>query len=268
MRAKESLTRDELQARIGELEAKKQVLIALRDVSTSSSELKQELLQLQTKLTTSNKNLTDFAAETERLRQSCLTSRIRAKATGRRSLQTVECLEYESATGSAGDEIASNSDLYACVRDLDFQVNGVNKSKAAFQAVIDGMDEEIEELQLQLLRAGSKFPSLARHAADSQDQLDSRWLRFEFNSSKTISNQDRRSSHTSVAAGFKVNTGFWSAQASFSYSRSQSQFRASMNSADVNIQGELLRVIVQRPWFRPSLFKSTQFQIRVRERLL
>jgi hypothetical protein len=35
-----------------------------------------------------------------------------------------------------------------------------------------------------------------------------------------------------------------------------------MSSAEVLVSGELLRVTVQRPWFRPSLFKSPQFQIR------
>lgn len=263
MRDKQSLTRDEIQARIGELDAKKRVLTALSDASTSSAELKEKLRELTAKLTTSNRELADYAAKTERLRQKCLTSRISAKATGQ-SQQTEACQEYETAIGSAGDEISGNSDLYACVKDLDFQVNGVNTSRAAFQVVIDEIDDEIEELELLLLRAGTKFPSLARHAADSQDQLDSRWLRFHFNSSHTLRTQDRRSSYTSIASSFKASGLFWSAQASFSYSKSESEFRAAMNSADLKVEGELLRVVVQRPWFRPSLFKSKQFHIRVR----
>lgn len=263
VKEKEALTRDELQALIGELEAKKQVLIALRDVSGSSETLQAELTKLQKRLVTSNSNLTAYAEQTETLRQNCLVSRIRAKSVGENPKQTKECLAYEQNTGQASDEIIDNSDLFACVRDLDFQVNGINNTREAFQAVIDEIDDNIEDLQRYVLRAGSKFPSLARHAADSQDQLDSKWLRFEFDSKQRIESSDYRSSHTSVAAGFEVNALFWSAGGDFSYSHSDTSFRQAMNSADVKIKGELLRVVVQRPWFRPSLFKSNQFQIRV-----
>ncbi len=262
MREKENLTRDEIQARIGELEAKKQVLRALQQASGSSENLRSELATLKEKLTSSNQNLNDFAEETETLRQACLVSRIKAKSVGDNP-KTVDCQNYELKTGNASDEIIGNSDLYACVRDLDFQVNGVNKTREAFQAVIDDIDENIDDLQRLLLRAGSKFPSLARHAADSQDQLDSRWLQFQFDSSKKIQETEISQKHTSVASAFKASGLFWSVQGSFSYSKSESSFRAAMNSANVKIKGELLRVVVQRPWFRPSLFKSTQFQIRV-----
>ena len=50
MREKENLTRDEIQARIGELEAKKQVLRALQQASGSSENLRSELATLKEKL--------------------------------------------------------------------------------------------------------------------------------------------------------------------------------------------------------------------------
>ncbi len=234
----------------------------MQAASGNTASLQAELEKLKRKLAGSNTNLTNFAQSTERMRQACLVSRIKAKSVGDNP-QTQECLNYEQKTGSASDEIIGNSDLYACVRDLDFQVNGVNTTKEAFQAVIDDIDENIEDLQRSLLNAGSKFPSLARHAADSQDQLDSRWLQFEFDSSKTTRESSSSRSHTSVASQFSASGLLWSVKGSFSYSKSESQFRSAMNSADVKVKGELLRVVVQRPWFRPSLFKSEQFQIRV-----
>lgn len=262
VRQRESQSRDEIQAQIGDLQAKKQVLKALKNAASSSDDLRVVLDELKTNLTKSDTTLAEFASNTEQLRQSCLTSRIRAKATGK-SVQTSECQQYEAMTGSASDKLAGNSDLFACVQDLDFQVNGVNQTKAALQVVIDEIDDKISELQLLLLRASTKFPSLARHAADSQDQLDSRWLRFSFDSKKKIASQDRRSSYFNTASSFSASGFFWSVGASASYSTSRSQFRRSMNSAEVKIQGELLRVTIQRPWFRPSLFKSKQFQVRV-----
>ena len=263
VKEKQGFTRDEILARIGEFESKKKVLLALKQAIQASNELSQDLQRLETNLTTSNEDLSDFANKTERLRQKCLSSRIKAKARGDSNTATPECLEYDSLSAGSDEEIFGNSDLYACVRDLDFQVNKLNETKLSFDNIIKSINDEIDALQFQLLRADPKFPSLARHAADTQDQLDSRWLRFEFNSKQKIETSDSRSSHFSVAAQFKASGWFWSVSASSSYSRSESSFQSAMNSANVKVKGELLRVTINRPWFRPSLFKSTQFQIKV-----
>ena len=257
----DGFSRDELLAAIGELEASKRVLEALK-LSEPSDELRENLTALQSMLDSSNTALSEYANETEQLRQHCLSSRIKAKATGESGISD-ECLEYETATSTASSKITSNSELYQCVSDLDFQINGVAEIRASIESSIAKIDQDITSLQQKLLVAGSKFSTLAQHAADSQEQLDSRWLQFEVNSEKTEFQTSSSQKQFSTAASFKASGFFWSVRGSASYSRSESKFQRDMNSAQVNIQGELLRVIVQRPWFRPSLFKSTNFQIRV-----
>ena len=256
------LNRDELQSTIGELEAKKRVLKALT-VAEPSVELKGKLAELINSRDDSNTQLTNYSSTTENLRQSCLASRIEAKAAGSTNEQTPECKEYEEAALSASTNIFGNSELFLCVADLDFQINHINETREALDKAIDELDKEINILQLKLATADAKFTSLAKHAADSQDQLDSQWLQFEFDSTKTTFSTSSSRKHFSTAASYKAGGFLWSARASFSYSKSESSFERKMNSADVNVKGELLRVTVQRPWFRPSLFKSKQFQIRV-----
>lgn len=259
---KDDLSRDELQSKIGELEAKKRVLEALT-VAEPSNELKEKLEALKGNLNTSNNGLTSYSTKTEELRQTCLSSRIAAKATGDTSGITTECKKYEEAALNASANILGNSELYLCVSDLDFQINNVAATREAMRAAIAELDEEIEDLRIKLTTAGIKLTQLASHAADSQEQLDSQWLQFEFDSAHETRSSKSSSKHTSVAASFKASGFLWSARASYSYSRSESSFQSAMNSAEVNVKGELLRVTVQRPWFRPSLFKSKQFQIRV-----
>ena len=204
--------------------------------------------------------MTDFAKEVEAKRQECLSGRIRAKAGGSSSSEIPACTEYESMLDNSTDLIFGNSELYACVSDLGFQVKDVAGTKESINTIIEQIDQEVNELNQDLRRVSAKYPSLARHAADTQDQLDSRWLRFNFNSQRIEYSSRASSRYYSVAASTKASGLFWSVRASFSHSRSESSFQSNMNRANVKVKGELLRVTVNRPWFRPSLFKSNHFQ--------
>lgn len=261
-------TRDEILVKIGELEAQKRVLVALQ-AGAPSNDLINEFAELQRFLEKSNTALTKFANTTESLRQQCLISRIRAKASNS-SFVTEECKMYAEASGNAVDTVAANTELYSCVEDLDYQINGFQEARDALGVTVQQIDEQIDALKQRLATTDIKFSHLARdaqHAADTQDQLDSKWLSFTFDSSRqteqSFSSYSRKTSQ--VAASFSAGGLFWRAKASFSRSssRTESSFEASMNSAETVVSGEILRVTIQRPWFRPSLFKSKQFQIRV-----
>ena len=263
-------TRDEILVMIGQLEAQKRVLIALQ-AGEPSVELVNAFNALQSSLELSNGALTSFANKTEKLRQSCLIGRIRSKADSTSpTTESEDCRLYAQATGTAGDTVAANTELYACVQDLDFQVNSYNLAREALGDTVTEIDGQIDDLKRRLATAGVKFSHLARdaqHAADTQDELDSKWLTFQFDSRRDMFSNFSSSSQKSsqVAASGGARGLFWRAKASFSdsRSRSESRFESSMNSAETVVRGELLRVTIQRPWFRPSLFRSTQFQIRV-----
>ena len=263
----EKESRDEILVKIGELEAQKRVLVALQ-AGAPSQELVDEFEKLQNSLLQSDSGLTTFADNTEQLRQRCLISRIRAKANT--TFDNSACERYAESSGNASEYINSNTELFACVRDLDFQINSFEESREALNQTAIHIEQKIQALRAQLASTDVKFSHLARdaqHAADSQDQLDSKWLQFSFNSKRyQRSSSSSYSQKTSrFAASFGGGSFFWSVGGSYSQSRSRSEsrFRASMNHAETVVSGELLRVTIQRPWFRPSLFKNPQLQIRV-----
>ena len=260
-------SRDEILVKMGELEAQKKVLIALQ-AGEPSEELKSEYRKLKNILATSNTALNNLATNTENYRQRCLISRIKAKAN--ESFDVTECDRYANSSSSAYESVESSTELFACVRDLDFQVNAFEQSREALNQTAQAIEQQIEALQQRLSTTDVKFSHLAReaqHAADSQDILDSQWLSFQFDSKRYKSSSSTSYSRTTshFAASARGSYGLFSFSASYSSSRSRSDysFQAAMNSAETVVGGELLRVTVQRPWFRPSLFKSNQFQIRV-----
>ena len=261
-------SRDEILVKIGDLEGRKKILLALQ-TEEPSAELSKEFSVLEASLDISNARLSKFANDTEELRQKCLISRIRAKHTNS-SLETKDCQQYASATGEAFDTVSDNTELYASVHDIDYQVNSYQLTREALNETAIAIDDEIKALKQRLAKTDIKFSHLARdakHVADSQEQLDSKWLSFSFDSKKDTSSSfsaaSAKSSH--VAASFRASGTFWSARGSVSHSRSrkESSFSATMNSAHTLVSGQLLRVTIQRPWFRPSVFKSKQFQIKV-----
>lgn len=242
------------------------MLLALQS-GEPSDKLIEEFNNLKQHLTSSNTALTTFANTTETHRQNCLISRIKAKANG--NFDKTECVAYAESAANASDTIDSNTELFACVRDLEFQITNYNESREAINQVVQLLEEQISALQEKLATADIKFSHLARdaqHAADSQDQLDSKWLSFSFNSEheKRSSTKKASRSSSSLSVGFSAGGGLWSVKGSYSRStsRSESSFEASMNSANVLVSGQLLRVTIKRPWFRPSIFKNPQFHLR------
>ena len=232
-----------------------------------SEELKEEFKNLKNTLLESNSALTRFAEMTERYRQKCLISRIRAKANV--TFDASHCNMYAESSGNASETVDSNTELFACVQDLDFQVNSFEESREALNRTAQEIEEQIDALKQRLATTDVKFSHLAReaqHAADSQEQLDSKWLQFQFDSQRyqSSSKTSYSTSTSSFAASLSGRVGLFSFGGSYSQSRSRSDysFEAAMNRAETIVSGELLRVTVQRPWFRPSIFKSPHFQIR------
>ena len=263
-------SRDEILVMIGELEAQKKILLALQ-AEKPSAELRKEFSALEASLDLSNIALTRFANETEQLRQNCLISRIRANGT----LETEDCKRYAEASGKALDTVSDNMELYANVHDIGSQVNSYQQAREALNETAIQIDEQIKALKKRLTNSGIKFSHLARdaqHAADTQEELDSKWLSFSFDSKKDTSSSFSTASAKSsrIAGRFSARKLFWSVKSSFSHSRSRSEarFLATMNNAQTSVSGELLRVTIKRPWFRPSLFKSKQFQIKVNDSFL
>ena len=201
-----------------------------------------------------DKTLHDTAKKAEENRQKCLAKR---GCNMSQKAAAVNCGDFTNSSDATSELIETNSKIYSCAESLVSQLNG-SMHNEYYNQLISDINYNIDELRKALTMSGAPLSQLAQHAADSQEQLDSQWLQFQFDSSKSSQQRDSSSSSSS-SSGF---SWWWGSSYSTSSSSAANQyFRKQMNSAKIGVKGELLRVTIQRPWFRPSLFKSNQYHM-------
>ena len=240
------------------------MLEALRNATHTTSEFLTAFEILTTNLTSSNELLSNLSQRVEKLRQNCYASRLRKMriSLSESDVTTPECVAYEDSLFEAKSAILNHAELYACHRDIDYQIN---QTRSSYQKLIEQIDTEILSLQLTLEHSAAKLTNLARQVGgESGQSTDSQWLAFDFDSKTTSFDGVAIQQFASTAANYGANAALWSVKSSQAGADGNgAQFRRAMNRARVKVKGELLRVTVNRPWFRPSLFENTDLMFRV-----
>ena len=248
--------------RIGNLISKKQMLEALKNAAHTTPELLEAFTILAANLSTSNELLLNLSLRVENFRQGCYSIRLSNTETVD-NVTTPECVAYEDSLLEVKSAILNHAELYACHQDVDYQIN---QTRSSYQKLIEQIDIEVSSLQLTLEHSAAKLATLARQVGEGSSlSSDSRWLAFEFDSKTTSFDGVTIQQFASTAANYGANAALWSVKSSLAAGAngSETRFRRAMNRARVKVKGELLRVTVNRPWFRPSLFENTDLTFRV-----
>ena len=235
------------------------MLMALMSVNVSN-EASRALGNARNGSEMANENLKTAAQKAEEDRQRCLAKRGCPNSQSMSQPINNDCGQFTSKADATSELIDANSQIYSCAESLGSQLN-VTAQKVYYKQLIAEIDSNIDDLRKALTMSGISVSQLAKHAADSKEQLDSQWLRFQFDSLKSTQQSDSSSSYSSFSSSISASSVFFSASASYSNSKSEQEFISKMNSASVVVKGELLRVTIQRPWFRPSLFRSDHYQM-------
>ena len=141
----------------------------------------------------------------------------------------------------------------------------------AIESEIENIDQKLDSLKNELIGIGYALPGFASAPLGPQPALDDDWFQFEYDSKTEAVNVEVSSQTTSASLGIsssiKRRLGKFSfgARRSVSYSKYTRDSFSSFNSTNVRVSGELLRVSVQMPWFRPELFDEKQL-IMVRKK--
>lgn len=84
---------------------------------------------------------------------------------------------------------------------------------------------------------------------------DQQWLQFDYDHSAFFSDQNREATSTSIQASLSFHVFFFSVGGSYSYNKNTEDYSAKLAQSNMRVKGELLRVNIKRPWFKPELFE-------------
>lgn len=243
--------------RIGDLESRIAMLQQVKAVghpnsATYQDELDQDATTARTALNTATTNLENGRFDCQRA--------LAGKKRKKQNTATEECdkLEgLESAVAKALAEDASATSAVAAARN-EYGANSILQSQIS--STITFLQSQVNQYRNQLSTAPGAVPGYVADANGTREltpaEQEDQWTAFEFDStqaSKSVSS-DSRSYKASLSFGFRG--GLWSVSGGASYSRSTSKFSQDISQANVKIRAKFLRVQINRPWLRTTLFKN------------
>lgn len=85
--------------------------------------------------------------------------------------------------------------------------------------------------------------------------LDDQWLQFDYDYDSYSLDEKKQSTTESIKASARFGGWFWGGSASYSYNKNTTDYRQKLAQSKMKAKGELLRVNIKRPWFKPELFE-------------
>lgn len=151
-------------------------------------------------------------------------------------------LEYESAAFLLNTKGQFNDFLSMRADSLKRDISSIDADLAASKPYLGDVADSRE------------FNDLNSVLNATEQNLDDAWTAFEYDSDSSHIDTNQDTSSLNVAAGFSVGTPGFSVQASANYAKGTANLKQALNSANLKVSGELLRVVIKRPWFRPNIF--------------
>lgn len=151
-------------------------------------------------------------------------------------------LEYESAAFLLNTKGQFNDFLSMRADNLRRQILSIDADLNDSKPYLGGVADSRE------------FQNLNSVLNETEQNLDDAWTAFEYDSDSSHIDTDQDTNSLNVAAGFGVGAPGFGVQASANYAKGTADLKQALNSANLKVSGELLRVVIKRPWFRPDIF--------------
>ena len=258
------MSRDQVQQKIADLEAQRLMIAeSISDTSTCSlSEIELSANETDTNITTA---LIALVRESNSLKCDCVKAAHNDPNTPKANIS--ECERYEESLINVQRAAQDKGVSLSEVMKLQSTVNNTT-----VQQVLDRIDSELNELRTQLPFAPGNTPDIAGFAGSTVNPND-KWLTFSYNSKQSQQQSNfvdatysrstssyRRSSSYSWWWWYRRGSSSSSYSSTYSRETRSNSFRR-MTESEITVKGRLLRVAIQRPWFRPELFNNDRFSI-------
>ena len=166
-----------------------------------------------------------------------------------------DCKAFSKSSDAAVASLLKESHAYTRREIFSYFVDGGYISSLESEA--SHLKDEISRIQALLVDASSSIDGLSSHisVANITDEYKSdQWLQFKYDSTSSSSSQESSHSFSTSSSGGGFG-GFFFGSSGSSYSRSEEQAHENkLAKCNMTVKGELLRVNIKRPWFKPEIF--------------
>lgn len=257
-----------LLARKSMLESEKNALTSMFNFNAQNQDQgqsKTSLDKLQQEVDAAKSNQENKTQEAMKARAACISQNYNQK-NGSKTPESDACKNFKDSTGNAVDATFQHAQLQSEYFSASFFLQSKERYNSFLSTRIQAIEKQIAEVDEMLnnttpylggIADSREFQNLNKIMNETEQNLDDQWEQFEYDSDSTHIDTKMDSSSLNVGAGvgFAV-PGEFGGQGSFNYGKTTADLKQAVNSASLKVAGELLRVTIKRPWFKPSIFED------------
>ena len=243
-----TLTPDQINIRLGQLQVQKSFLQTIGSYTGGNCGINEQISKSGTAYNGTVDSLTDNSTEMMTKRCKCIAG------------SSSECEGFQQALDFSLENAQEAAFQFQGKAALEAIQSG---NKDAVDAMIRGIDEQIRDLTDQLQNS----PSVLSEVGEAAEGITGGktptgpWLYFQWTSDQSEQKETSSQSSLSTQTSFSASYGLFSVSGNFGYSKSTANAFSSLKQTKVKVAGELMRVSVQMPWFRPELFRNERLTL-------
>lgn len=159
------------------------------------------------------------------------------------------CETYNNELTETLSSFAAQARKYQYLKALEALKGG---NKDAINKLIAEVDDEVTSLESDTTSA--YVPEVA-HALPPVNAYRDNWLEFSYDSRQKHEKSTVEKTSTSISVGVGFTKGLFGGSLNVGYSKQTGDMFRKLSTRDTKISGQLLRVTVQKSWFRPEIFR-------------
>lgn len=162
------------------------------------------------------------------------------------------CETYNNELTETLSSFAAQARKYQYLKALEALKGG---NKDAINKLITEVDDEVTSLESD---PTSVYVPEVAHALPPVNAYRDNWLHFSYDSRQKHEKRTEERTSTSVSVGVSFTFGMFGGGLNVGYSKQTADIFNKLSTRDTKISGQLLRVTVQKPWFRPEIFRLSE----------
>lgn len=180
-------------------------------------------------------------------------------------LKPGEVCDIQKKEEEVATALSESSSSKLNVEMLKFQFGANAQMKDQIKVVLEKLEDESKQLENQLEESKPSSGSplvedFGKTEALQLEEIQDNWAVFEFSTTKsskeTTAKGMKSTTSTSVGTIFRFVP-----KTSVSASVGRQSFSEHVKSASLKVKAKLLKVKINRPWFRPDLFRNREFKL-------